>query len=45
MFMSIFIEILVTQEVASVNVKDILATYKNKMMEYFDKNKATNRQI
>ena len=40
-----FVELLAKQEAASVYAKDQLATYKKKMKEYYDTNKATDRQV
>ena len=45
MFRNLFVALLAKQEVASVYTKDQLATYKKKMKEYSDKNKATDRHV
>ena len=40
-----YLEILAKQEVASAYAEQQLAEYKQKMKEYFDKNKATDKQV
>ena len=44
-FQEHFVELLAKREVASAYAEDQLATYKKKMKEYYDKNKATDRHV